>query len=316
MLRNLLFAGLFCWVALVGQLPSAHADIMNVNVDGVDPRYRSAFLQAEAFWESRIIGYSPILPASVRNRLSKLQITAVTTAIDGVGGVLGSAGPTNVLRFGGTGAGFKNNRGTPIAIATAAQMNFDTADIADLASNGGLLDVIKHEMGHALGFGSLWRDNGLIATINGQTQYIGSAALAKYRTESGNRGARWVPVEQTGGAGTAGSHWDDDDPFFNRRTRNGSSELMIGNIDPGNETKFTSETTWAAMADLWYQVKGINDNLGRPRGGPGGYTKWTGGPPLFLTSSGGPNAVPEPGSIGVLLAIGACGALVRGRRKS
>lgn len=314
MLRNLLLAGLFCWVALVGQLPSAHADIMNVNVDGVDPRYRSAFLQAEAFWESRIIGYSPVLPASVRNRLSKLQITAATSAIDGVGGILGQAGPTNVLRFSSTGPGLKSINGTPIAIATAAQMTFDTADVAALAANGGLLDVIKHEMGHALGFGSLWRDNGLVATINGQTQYIGANALATYRTESGNRGARWVPVEQAGGPGTAGSHWEDNDPFFNRRSRNGSSELMIGNIDPGNETKFTSETTWAAMADLWYQVKGINDNLGRPRGGPGGYTKWTGGPPLFLT--GGPGAVPEPGSLGVLLAIGACGALVRSRRKS
>jgi len=316
MLRKLFFAGLFCWVALVGQLSSASADIMNVNVDGVDPRYRSAFLQAEAFWESRIIGYSPILPATVRSRLSKLQIVAVTNAIDGVGGVLGSAGPTNILRFGTTGANFKSRQGTSIAIATAAQMNFDTADIADLAANGGLLDVIKHEMGHALGFGSLWQENGLTRVVNGQTQYVGSAALAKYRAESGNRGARWVPVEQAGGAGTAGSHWDDDDPFFNRRALNGSSELMIGNIDPGNETKFTSETTWAAMADLWYQVKGINDNLGRPRVTPGGYTKWTGGPPLFLTGSGGPSAVPEPGSLGVLLAIGACGALVRSRRKS
>lgn len=314
--QRIFSAVLFCCVALLGQVRPANADIMSVNVDGVDARYRSAFLQAEAFWESRIIGYSPKLPAVVRSQLSKLQITAVTTNIDGVGGILGSAGPTQVLQYGSTNPGFKNNRGTPIAIAQRGQMNFDLADIQDLARNGSLLDVIKHEMAHAMGFGSLWQQNGLVATINGQTQYIGSTALAKYRTESGNRAARWVPVEQQGGAGTAGSHWDDDDPFFNRRNRNGSSDLMLGSIDPGNETKFTSETTWAAMADLWFTVKGINDGATSPTVGPGGRTKWTGGPPQFLTGSGGPSAVPEPGSLDILLALGACGTLVRSRRKS
>ena len=318
MQSKLLTAVLLACLAVFGQSKSAWADIMNVNVDGVDPRYRSAFLQAEAFWESRVIAYNPILPASVRAQLTKLQITAVSTAIDGVGGILGSAGPTSVTQFGSTAPGFKQTRGTPIAIARTSQMNFDIADIEDLAANGSLLDVIKHEMAHAMGFGSLWQQNGLLSTINGQLQYTGVNALAKYRTESGNRAARWVPVEQAGGGGTAGSHWDDDDPFFNRRTRSGSSELMIGSIDPGNETKFTSETTWAAMADLWYVVRGINDvGYREPRVSPGGRRKWTGGPPQFLTSTGGgPAGVPEPGSIGLLLALGACGTLVRSRRKS
>ncbi len=317
MLRRFLPAVLLCCLALLGQANTALADIMTVNVDGVDPRYRSAFLQAEAFWESRIIAYNPALPAAVRSQLSKLQITAVSSAIDGVGGVLGSAGPTSVIQYGSTGPGFKRTRGTPIAIAKTAQMNFDIADIEDLANQGALLDVIKHEMAHAMGFGSLWQQNGLLSTINGGLQYTGSQALARYRTESGSRGARWVPVEQQGGPGTAGAHWDSADPFFNRRNVNGSSELMIGNIDPGNETKFTSETTWAAFADLWFVVKGINDRgIRQPRVTPGGRRKWTGGSPLFLTSSGGPSAVPEPGSLGILLALGACGTLVRSRRKS
>lgn len=313
MFRKLFPAILLFGVALLGQFQSARADIMDVNLDAVDPRYHGAFREAEAFWESRIIGYNPILPAAVRSQLGKLQITAIFTNIDGVNGILGSAAVTNVLRYGSANPGFKNLRNTSIAIARAATMRFDIADYPVV--NAELFDTVKHEMGHALGFGSLWRDNNLVATINGQTQYVGAQALAKYRVESGNRSARFVPVEQQGGPGTAGAHWDDELGSFFRPTAN-RGELMTGFATPQT---FTSETTWAAMADLWYVVKGINDTgvPTGPRVGPGGFRKWTGGsPPLFLTGSGGPAGVPEPGSIGLLLAIGACGTLVRSRRRS
>lgn len=308
----------FLWALMcLGWIAGARtvsADIMDVNVNGVDPRYRSAFLAAEAFWESRLLRYNPALPAAVRIQLSKLQIVARSTAIDGVGGVLGSAGPTNVVTYGGTGGGPKQISGRPIAIAKNSQMNFDIADIQDLDAQGALLDVIKHEMGHALGFGSLWNQNGLLATVNGGPQYIGAYGLSKYRVESNNRFAGFVPVEQQGGGGTAGAHWDDDDPFFNKRNTLAQSELMIGDIDPGNESKYTTETTWASMADLWFVVKGINDGTFRDvvGGGPSGRRKWIGGPPLYIR---GPSAVPEPGSLGVLALVGLAGLAVRRRQR-
>ena len=35
-------------------------------------------------------------------------------------------------------------------------MSFDTADLARMEADGSLTDVILHEMGHVLGFGTLW----------------------------------------------------------------------------------------------------------------------------------------------------------------
>ena len=301
-------------ITICGAVSRLSADnIMDVNVTNVDPRFRNTFLQAEAFWESRLLGYSPLLPAQVRSQLTRLQINAQTAAIDGVGGILGSAGPTNVVRWGGPGP--KQFQSRPIAIATSSQMQFDIADIVSLQQTGSLLDVVKHEMGHALGFGSLWNGNGLLTTILGGPQYTGTYGLGKYRTESGNRFARFVPVEQQGGGGTAGSHWEDNDPFFNKRGTLRQSELMIGSIDPGNETKYTTETTWASLADLWFIVKGINDPqiYVRPRPSPSPWN-WGGGPPLFIRGDG-PSSVPEPSSMIALALGGIAAAVVYSRRR-
>ncbi len=60
--------------------------------------------------------------------------------IDGAGKVLGQAGPCFIRN---------SNRLTVIGI-----MKFDTADLPNMQANGTLNDVILHEMGHVLGFGS------------------------------------------------------------------------------------------------------------------------------------------------------------------
>ncbi|MBT5292655.1 MAG: hypothetical protein HOH29_06425 [Cellvibrionales bacterium] len=52
---------------------------------------KALFTQAEKFWETTLTGYQP----SVNTRLlCNIVINAEGTAIDGVGGTLGSAGPT------------------------------------------------------------------------------------------------------------------------------------------------------------------------------------------------------------------------------
>ena len=35
-------------------------------------------------------------------------------------------------------------------------MSFDTADLAQMAADGTLVDVITHEMGHVIGIGTIW----------------------------------------------------------------------------------------------------------------------------------------------------------------
>jgi hypothetical protein len=278
-----------CLAVLGGTWQSAKADVMDVDVSGVDPAFQSYFKRAESFWESRLIGYNGNLPTAVKRQLGKLQITASTAAIDGVGGILGSAGPNQILRYGG---GTANGR--PIqqfAIAQTGGMQFDSADLQNMLQNGTLENVIRHEMAHVLGIGTLWIDNGLRnATARGD--YIGKHGLAAYRRESNNRFAAVVPIEQFGGPGTAGGHWDSLDPFFNKRDKNNSSELMIGNIGP-DEAKFVSETTWGSLRDMWFAFKG-DKNVLKVRSRAGTFVQ----PPKqsqFMT------AVPEPGSAGVLL---------------
>lgn len=291
------------------------ADVMSVDVTRVDPRYRGAFQRAEKFWETRLIGYSDQLPAQVKAQLtSRLRITAVSAAIDGAGGVLGQAGPTSVLTFGGFQSGvFGGGQYPRIAIARASNMTFDTADLAALEATGALDSVVRHEMAHALGFGSLWAQNGLLGNaVNGQTNYFGKNALKAYRTESRNTLAQFVPIEQGGGAGTALAHWEDDDPFFNRRNIDGKAELMLGSINPGVDITFVSETTWASMADLWFKVKGINDRPIRdtPGGGRGPLTPrgFGGGGGFFLI------AIPEPSGL-LVLGLSAVFGLCQVRRR-
>lgn len=314
-------------VALLASVSSLSADIMDVDVTRVAPQYRQAFLNAERFWETRIVGYSPQLSRSVQSQLTKLRITAITAPIDGAGGVLGQAGPNNVLRFGGVSNPYLPGGGSQIgAIARTATMTFDTADIAGLAAtpagSTGLtaLDfVVRHEMAHAMGLGSLWADNRLLSAAggNGQTNYVGKYGLAAYRKESGNTFSRFVPIEQEGGAGTALSHWEDDDPFFNQRGSRGRAELMLGSTIPG-ENIFVSETTWASFADLWYKVRGVNDGWS-DSGSGGGRSPWinNSGPPIFGRFTGGPlaqfSAVPEPSSAGLVL-VGVGFLMVRRRK--
>ncbi|MDZ4201634.1 MAG: Ig-like domain-containing protein, partial [Gallionella sp.] len=187
-----------------------------------DPTYQSYFDLAKLVWEKVIIGDIPDI-----NGVDDLQISASVTSIDGAGGILGQASPTTLR--GGSNLPFQ------------AQMQFDSADLAPMVQNGTLLKVIMHEMGHALGFGTLWSYFGFNST---QGQYTGTNALAAYRAISGLGNAAYVPLETTGGAGTINAHWSE--AVFN-------TELMTGIAEP-NSNMPLSRLTIAAMADLGYQV--------------------------------------------------------------
>ena len=68
-------------------------------------------------------------------------------------------------------------------------------------------DIVTHEMMHVLGFGTLWNygANPLVPTAG---QYIGENGLAAYQA-AGHPGATYIPVQTSGGAGTAGAHWSE-----------------------------------------------------------------------------------------------------------
>ncbi len=74
-------------------------------------------------------------------------------------------------------------------------MQFNSADMAQMAANGTLTTVILHEMGHVLGIGTIWNSLGLASGFS----YTGAHALAEYRTLTGNPSATSVPLETGGG---------------------------------------------------------------------------------------------------------------------
>jgi hypothetical protein len=116
---------------------------------------------------------------------------------DGVGKVLGSAGPDAAYY-----------RGKEIYTASGS-MTFDTADIDAPIAQRSFGDVILHEMAHVIGFGTLWGYNGVYVSNSGQ--YSGNCALSTYRTEFNQPTATFVPLELGGSAGTANSHWNEVD---------------------------------------------------------------------------------------------------------
>ena len=156
-----------------------------------------------------------------------IVITAELGTIDGAGGVLGQAGPT-ALRTNGS-------------LPATAQMKFDIVDVNAMGLDV-FADVVLHEMAHSLGLGSIWDRLGLVT--NGL--FTGANAVAEYLAMGGTGSG--IPVEQDGGSGTAGSHWDEE-TFHN--------ELMTGYINAG-ENYFTAMSA-ASFADLGYV---INPNYG------------------------------------------------------
>ena len=196
---------------------------------GLTSSQMSIFEQASSFWESQILGYGG--PISF---VPGLTISASGTAIDGVNGTLGSAGPT---------AGYYNN-GTGLnglLYASQGAMQFDTADLNWLESSGKLLDVIIHEIAHVIGFGTLWTYNGLYTTGSGQ--YTGSYAVEMYQNEF-SATTNYVPVEVNVGQGSDDGHWA-------QTWLGGSNELMSSYLgsDP-----FISYTSLAVFRDLGYAM--------------------------------------------------------------
>lgn len=243
---------------------TSHAvSLISLNFSGsMTPIQQQTFIDAADFWNSAITGYDLVTDGDGLPTPHSLTITASVPAIDGVGGVLGSAGPQ-------TADYYDNDPLTPnptIALLYAATgvMQFDSADVAALVANNTFYGVVLHEMAHVLGIGTLWTyNNNVNNTIyqlydNGTGQYTGPKALAAWQTEFNQPGATYVPVELGGGGGTANGHWNENDGG------GGSTGFVsnISNLDFTNElmtgwassTFFVSNVTLGGLDDLGYIV--------------------------------------------------------------
>ena len=213
----------------------------------IDPAQEAIFREAAARWEEVIVGDLPdftgVLPAGgcqpveETGGVDDVKIYVSIVPIDGVGGVLGQAGPCYVWN--------PDERVLPIT----GIVRLDEADVAKLQADGMLKDVIIHEMGHVLGIGTLWNvsPNAFLVGGGGSDPYFdGPAAVAAFDAAGGSdRPTPKVPVENTGGAGTRDSHW---------RETVLNSELMTGWIEPPGTLNPLSTITIASLADMGYIV--------------------------------------------------------------
>lgn len=228
------------------------------------------FDEAKAKWERIIVGDVPSVTGTIPARscgnsfktpafqgtIDDILIDVLLQPIDGPGAVLGAAGPCLVR--------------SADNLSVYGIMFFDTADLDFLEGLGFFDEVVTHEMGHVLGFGSLWDFNRslLVGAGTADPRFVGPLAIAAY---ADLHGSGTVPVEgDEGGAGTRDSHWDEA-TFFN--------ELMTGFLNSSASANPLSALSVASMGDLGYQID--------PNAGDKYKLPSTPGPNLDLTATAG-----------------------------
>ena len=209
--------------------PTASGFQITLSMSGLTASQQAIFQQAAVRWSQVITGDLP--NATYRGQtVDDLLINASATSIDGVNGILGQAGPD----------AFRSGSDLPYH----GIMQFDSADLASMESSGLLFSVVLHEMGHVLGIGTIWEDLGLLSGAGGSNPiFVGANATAQYNQIYGTS-ARGVPVENTGGSGTADAHW---------RESILTNELMTGWVN-GTSTLPLSRITIGSLADIGYTV--------------------------------------------------------------
>lgn len=226
-------------------------------VTPVSPAVEAIFTSAKSTWEGLLQGYqdgaivgvsagSSYVGQPLFTPLTSVFIDVNVAPIDGVGMVLGSAGPNAIAED-----------STGFILTTDGQMTFDDADANNLITNGTFGDVVLHEMAHVLGFGTLWTDNSVYNTGSGE--YTGANALSYWQSEFGQTGALFVDVELGGGPGTANGHWNEVDngaglTGITDGTNDLRNELMTGWL---NGPTFISDMTIASFQDIGFVAAAI-----------------------------------------------------------
>ncbi len=204
------------------------------------PAEQARFREVADRWTTVIVGDLPdvvltLLPGSclstspgVNQLIDDLLVDISVSTVDGEGGLLGQAGPCLV------------RTGSNLPLYGSVQLDQD--DLPGLEASNQLDEVFLHELGHVLGFGTTWADQGLVTQVfSPDPRFIGNLAIQEFGRLGG---LGTVPLENRGGQGTRIDHW---------RESTFDNELMTGTINPSTENPL-SRLTVASLSDLGYGV--------------------------------------------------------------
>ena len=223
----------------------------------VTDRQKEVFAEAAARWERIIIGDLPSftgilpsafdgLPPAIDGTVDDIIIEVALIPIDGPFGTLGAAGPRFVR--------------SSDFLTLSGVMFFDVEDL-DLLDRFDLFEeVIVHEMGHVLGFGTLWNvepffPRTLLEGSLTEPYFAGRKANVFWNAEGGTGE---LPIESMFGQGTAFAHWQESTL---------DNELMTGFINLGENP--LSRITAGSMRDLGYGSATVGESYDLPKGTPG-----------------------------------------------
>lgn len=215
------------------RLLAAGFQIQLVFESTVTAAVQSVIQQAATRWQQVITGDIPDVGAGAWGAaVDDIRITARVKSIDGAGNGVAQARPL-----------YLRSSGNKLPIA--GEIEIDSADIASQTAAGTLFTIVTHEIGHALGFGTVWSQfAGLTSGLGGSNPlFLGANALREYRAISGDTAATGVPLENTGSTGTRDAHW---------RESILKTELMTGFLGTGLNP--LSRVTLGQFQDLGYTV--------------------------------------------------------------
>ena len=223
---------------------------------------KTVFEAAARHWERIIIADVPSISGVVPSAFGGMEpasstviddivIEVALTYIDGPGvngrNVLGSAGPRYA----------RLSDGLPLS----GVMYFDTYDLGLMDERVIFDEVIKHEMDHVLGIGTLWNLGAPFPVRQLRTgapenyAFVGKFANIQWRAEGG---VGTLPIANVGAAGSIGGHW---------RESVLTNELMTPSI--GGGVNPLSRITAASMRDLGYGTAVVGESYDLLRGSLG-----------------------------------------------
>jgi hypothetical protein len=212
---------------------------ITLNIRGATAQETKIIQDAAKKWESIITSDLPAVNYKGK-WIDDNYIEFTIEYIDGPGGILGGSQSPDVRpRSNMLGSGLPYH----------SKIIFDTADVNQMVTDGQFFTVALHEMGHSIGFGSIWSSfNVLTGTATLNPRFIGTNASREYHKLFTKDTTPGVPVEAFGGPGTALAHWREDVM---------GSELMTGYLLPQDSLNTgwpLSKVTVGSFQDLGYGV--------------------------------------------------------------